>query len=266
MLELGGRRLELGVKARIPLPLPVEEGCEHGQEHERDGQRDGALHAGSSTTPPIRQRPLPSDTTPIASRSCGAERRSRSPRARRCTVVGSYQIVSRANGTSARSTGSSSGPSSWIRMRVTAPASRPSLRLVRRDRSGRSRYPARRIEFPVQPCAEFEGLKSRSGVGQRGPHRLDRAPLGTFAKPASAARRALVALREFWSPRPALWVPRLTRFPGPPQILETRCLWHPFRECDRITVLSLLEMARMSAAAPRGGHRPPGNFHRTVTP
>jgi ABC-type uncharacterized transport system substrate-binding protein len=99
----------------------------------------------------------------------------------------------------------------------------------------------RRVEFPVQPRAELQGLEDRSGIGQHGLHCLDRVPLGTFAKRPGECRedRVLVALRESWSPRPPVRVAGLTRFPGP-QISETRRLRHQLRECDRITVPSLL--------------------------
>ena len=115
----------------------------------------------------------------------------------------------------------------------------------------RSVYPKRsggRVEFPVQPRAELQGLEDRSGAGQHGLHCVDRGPLGTFAKRPGECRedRVLVALRESWSPRPPVRVVGLTRFPGP-QISETRRLWHQPREYERITVPSLLR-ARVWAA------------------
>ena len=98
----------------------------------------------------------------------------------------------------------------------------------------------RRVEFPVQPRQELQGLEDRSRVGQHGLHCLDRGPLGTFAKSPGQRRedRVLLALRESRSPRPPVPVAGLTRFPGP-QISETRRLWHQLRAYDRITVPSL---------------------------
>ena len=92
----------------------------------------------------------------------------------------------------------------------------------------------RRVEFPVQPRHELQGLEDRSGVGQHGLHCLDRGPLGTFAKSPGEGRedRVLIALRESWSPRPPVRVAGLTRFPGP-QISETRCRWHLLRRYDK---------------------------------
>src|SRR6185503_10216857 len=128
VLELGSGRLELAAEALVLLPLAVVDGGEDGQQRERGDEGGGGSHAASSTIPPIRQSPLPSAATPIASRSCWGERRSRSPRARRWRVAGSYQIVSRANDTTIRSTGSSSGPSRRVRIRPSASPPRPSAR------------------------------------------------------------------------------------------------------------------------------------------
>jgi hypothetical protein len=58
---------------------------------------------------------------------------------------------------------------------------RQNQRLVRRTLQAEAVIPGR-VEFPVQPRAEFQGLKNRSWVGQRGPHRLDRSSPSTLAK------------------------------------------------------------------------------------
>src|SRR5262245_39579112 len=112
MLEVGGDRLELGFQRLVLPPLAIDCDGEPRQKHQQSNYDEGSGHIlWSITVPPIRQSPLASDATPMASRSCGPERRSRSMRARRWSGAGSYQIVSRANGTSSRSIASSSGAS-----------------------------------------------------------------------------------------------------------------------------------------------------------
>src|SRR5262245_39127125 len=112
MLEVSGDRFELALQRLVLPPLAIDYDGESRHEHQQSNYDEGSGHIlWSITVAPIRQSPLASDATPMASRSCGPERRSRSTRARRCSGAGSYQIVSRANGTSSRSIGSSSGAS-----------------------------------------------------------------------------------------------------------------------------------------------------------
>ena len=114
MLEVSGDRFELGLQGLVLPPLAIDGDGESRQQHQQSNDDEGSGH-WSSTVAPIRQSPLASDATPMASRSCGPERRSRSIRARRWSGAGSYQIVSRANGTSSRSVASSSGASRCVR-------------------------------------------------------------------------------------------------------------------------------------------------------
>jgi hypothetical protein len=128
-----------------------------------------------------------------------------------------------------------------------------------------------RVEFPVQPRQELQGLEDRSGVGQHGLHCLDRGPLGTFAKSPGEYRedRVLVALRESWSPRPPARVAGLTRFPGP-QISETSGLRHSSKNTTTSSVFyhcsgprergSCTEMG-LTKQPPRTIERPGGVSH-----
>src|SRR5579883_304333 len=116
MLEIAGRGLELRPQVLAAPPFAVEQARENRREHQCGTHDDGRDHGWSITMAPMRQRPLPSDATPMASRNCGPDRRSRSARARRWIAAGSYQIVSRVKRTSKRSISSSWGASRWVRI------------------------------------------------------------------------------------------------------------------------------------------------------